>query len=316
MSDTTALEPAVTLPGTGRPGIGGGGTPPICHDAAMAGHDEWRIDRGLAFDLAAAIGWAPSSGVPGLVAALVASVPQGSTAKLAAVAAGEVPPGADPAGLAAAIAGRVAAGRPLPSYTCWAFVTLTAALARTLDVARPTVVATRNEGAVGIDFHGAVLLEEPGRRWLCDPYFAALVPGPGDDEVEHEHLGVWTYRSDGDPAGGGRWRYWLANPRWSRRLHFRLFAPELDRSDVHAFCAISVEHSGLPRRRGARLWRPEAVTDAWARDDGGAVDVRHLVSGAGEPGAALWGGRLTAVAVPTWPDACLELRRLTGVAVE
>jgi hypothetical protein len=51
----------------------------------------WLIDRGVARDLAALVGWVPGTGATALVGALAEKVPSGTLAKRAAVAAGEVP---------------------------------------------------------------------------------------------------------------------------------------------------------------------------------------------------------------------------------
>ena len=44
--------------------------------------------------------------------------------------------------------------------------------------------------------------------------------------------------------------------RWEQGCSYRAVAPSLDRCDVHAFCAVSATHSGVPMRGYARLHGP------------------------------------------------------------
>ena len=101
----------------------------------------WRIDPGLAADLAAGLGWDPGDGVAALTARLPEQVPAGSTAKLSAIAAGDVPPGADVDQLARALvdhqhalAAPPAGGAPSPSWSCWVFTSAMAALVDWADL--------------------------------------------------------------------------------------------------------------------------------------------------------------------------------------
>ncbi len=223
----------------------------------------WRIDPAVAGDLAALVGWAPGDGPIALTRALAAHVPSGSTAKRAAVAAGEVPPGADPEAVARRILADRAAGRPEPAWACWPMTTLLAALLETVAGTRANVVGIRriDDTAPPVDVHSLVLVD----GLLCDPYFASVVAGPGADEVERTVGGVWCRRTD-EPDG--RWTMAVANGRWSRTLEYRVLAPTLDRGDVAALCAVSATHSGAPPLSYAFLWRDDDLVEALTHTDG------------------------------------------------
>src|SRR5690606_23450550 len=48
----------------------------------------------------------------------------------------------------------------------------------------------------------------------------------------------------------GRLEHWFAQPLASSRTgRYTVLSTTLDRADVRAFCAVSVEHSGVTRRR-------------------------------------------------------------------
>ncbi len=225
----------------------------------------WQIDRGVAQDLGGFLGWRSGDGPEALVAALGARLPAGSTAKLDAVRRGAIPPGADPELLARQILGDVEAGRPMWAWSCWVYATLFAALVETADIATADVVATRrfDDRSPLVDFHSAVLVDDGTTTILSDPFFVAVLPGPGAAETEAVHQGVWARRTD---EAHGSWSYIVGSGRWVQRLQYRRFSVALSNDDVRALCAISVTFSGVPAVPTARLWRTDEVVEASVRD--------------------------------------------------
>ena len=149
----------------------------------------WRIDRGVASDLAAVLGWVPAEGAAALALRLPERVPAGSTAKLAAVARGEVPPGSDADHLARVVleaqlawVDRPDGGAPSPSWSCWVFTTLMAALADWADLGPVSVAGMRrvDERAPVVDFHAAVVVGDGAAPLVCDPYFGTAVELPAE----------------------------------------------------------------------------------------------------------------------------------------
>lgn len=235
----------------------------------------WRIDPGLASDLAAALGWAPGDGAAALAARLPERVPAGSTAKLAAVDRGEVPPGADADDLAKRVLDHQltwvdgsGAGSPSPSWSCWVFTTLMASLVDWADLAPVRVAGLRriDERAPVVDFHAAVVVGEGDAPLVCDPYFGvsvALPARPGTTSIATIPTATATAERDHD----GGWRFEAHLARWEDGCRYRMVAPVLDRGDVLAFCAVSVTHSGVPSKPYARLHRGTQVVDVVAHVD-------------------------------------------------
>lgn len=280
----------------------------------MARPSAWRIDRGLATALGDVIGWSPGDGAGALVVALTGRLPVGSTAKLEAVAAGEVPPGADAVALAARVVADAEAGVAGPSWSCWVMSTLHAALLETSGVARAEVVATRriDRRAPPVDVHSAVVADDGTATWICDPYFGLVLPGPGSDEVEVIERGLWGLRSDGPgPAGTSRWSYRVAGRRWPEQLRYRVLAPSLDPGDVRGFCLVSVTHSGVPPRPNARVRDLEGSVEAWTNDDGTATVRRWRWGGAD----GLWAPDAERHDLPSWVAATEVFTDLSGVPV-
>lgn len=288
----------------------------------------WRIDAALATDAAALLGWDPATGPEALVGPLGRRVPAGSTAKLAAMAAGEVPPGRDPDALLRRVLADADADRPSPSYSCWVLCTVYAALVETLDVGRTSIVVTRriDERSPIVDLHSSVLVDpdaptdadtdrrgdtdrdgDRGAR-LVDPYFYVALGGPGGDDVEAVGAGVWALRTD---EADGRWSYRVHHARWATPLRYRILGVDLDRDDVHAFCAVSAQFSGVTPRNSANLLTVDGMVDARQNEDGTAT-VRHVV--ADHPGQA-WSAAVHRTVEPDWPTAMARLADLTGVRV-
>jgi len=296
--DGGGIGPGGPSPAGGGGPVRGGGAPP------------WRVDAGLARELAELVGWDPGDGPGALVAALAARVPAGTTAKLAAVAAGQVPPGADPEAIARQIVTDRVEGRPTPAWSCWALCTVLAALVDTMGGGGARVVALRRiDGrAPEVDLHSVVLVPHAGATLLCDPYFAAVVGGPGTPQRERAHLGVWAQRTD---EADGRWTYEVGHGRWRHRLRYRVLGPALDRGDVRACCAISVVHSGVPPTPFAGLWRDDLAVDAHTHSGGGCA-VREWRRAGPD---AVWEGEVTLTEHPDWAAATADLATRTGIAV-
>lgn len=266
----------------------------------------WCIDAGVARDLAELVGWTAGEGPVALVGALADHIPVGTTAKLEAVATGDVPAGADPEAIARRILDDRVAGRPGPSWSCWAMSSVMAALSQTMAEVQAHVAAIRriDERSLPVDLHSVVVVDGS----ICDPYFCAVVPGPGDLEIEGVHRGVWAQRSD-EPDG--RWSFEVGNCRWSARLRYRLLAPVTDRGDVAAFCALSVTHTGVPPGPFASVWRAEVAVDAFVHEAGGAA-VREWRRAGPD---TVWEGIERRTEHPSWDLAVEDLSARTGLAI-
>jgi hypothetical protein len=265
----------------------------------------WRIDPGVARALADVVGWDAGAGPVALTRALGAAVPSGSTAKLRAVAADEVPPGADPEAVARRILADRETGRPELAWACWPMSTMMAALLATLADAAPAVAAIRRIDATAppVDLHSLVAVD----GLLCDPYFASVVAGPGAEERERWVGGVWSRRED-EPDG--RWTLEVGNGRWSEgnTLVYRDLGPALDRGDVEAFCRISARFSGAPPRPMGFVWRAADLVDAVMHHDG-TTSTRTWTW---DP-ACPWDGTLDQADHPDWPAAAEDFTRRTGI---
>ena len=295
-------------------------------ETGLVSGSAWRIDAGLAADLATALGWSPDQGVAPLARRLPERVPCGSTAKLEAMAEGRVPPGADPEALAVAILGHLGGGGggpgptvPSPSWTCWVLATVMAALVDTLGPAPARVAALRriDDRSAAVDLHSAVIVDEGDHTWICDPYFGAAVP---TDAAPDRGPTPWSSnagdRSDPParlrfaPETNGRWTLEVAFVAWPDPLRYRSLAPVLDRTDVEAVCAISVSHSGVAFRPYARLNHPAGVISANQDADGTA----HVTRWAPSSGAS--GATTTAVQhVASWSEAAAAFAIETGSAI-
>ena len=280
----------------------------------------WKIDGGVARDLAEVLGWRGDDGPAALAALMPTAIPMGSTAKLAAITAGEVPPGADPDGLARQILGSLVppeggpagsggpGGAPVasPSWSCWVACTVMAALIDATDLGRVEVAATRRSdaGAPMVDFHAEVVVgggDDP--TWICDPYFGVAVALP--EAVGERSASIVTIGSAAAGRGAdGGWALEVALHAWDVELQFRRFGPALDRDDVRAMAAISATHSGVPLRPYARLHPGDRI-----------VDVSESAEGTGR--LHVWteaGGRQEQV-VSNWSVAVASFAGQTGVEV-
>lgn len=278
----------------------------------------WAIDRGLAAELSAALGWRPGDGAPALAELLPRRVPCGSTAKLEAVAAGSVPPGAEPGPLARTILGHLngAGGGPTPSWSCWVHSTVMAALVEAGGGGPVQVAATRriDDGAPLVDVHSSVLVtEDLGNGtgtvvWLCDPYFGSALALPDEPGAIGEGERPLVHaRAEREP--GGRWTHAIRLARWDLELRYRVLAPELDTDDVRAFCAVSVSHSGVAARPYVRLHDPDAIVDARVDEHGTGICTDWRIPGADVPATS------PVVETASWPEAAAAFTARTGVAV-
>lgn len=252
------------------------------------------------------VGWEPRSGPTALLAALADQVPAGTTAKLAAVAAGEVPPGADPEGTARRILADREAGTPTPAWSCWALSTLMAALLDLGDHPAEVVGLRRIDGAAPpVDVHSVVVSTEAAGPVVCDPYFASVVAGPGRGGGEAVHRGVWARVVE--EADSARWTYEVSRGRWANPLRYRSLAPTVDPGDVAALCAVSVTHTGVPPGPNASLRRTPVATDAFVHREGGAA-VREW-----REGDPVDHERITEH--PDWAAAAADMGARTGIAL-
>lgn len=272
----------------------------------MGADGRWTIDGGLARELSAALGWRPDEGAGALAARIPERVPMGSTAKLTAIAAAEVPPGADPEPLARQLLAQLSGGLPSPAYSCWVACTVMAALVDAADLGEVHVASTRRSdgGAPIVDFHGAVRVEAGGEAWVCEPYFGAAIALPARAGVRAAVRGpLGTVAAERSADGG--WAYDLGWDLWDDLvLRFRLLGPALDPGDVRAMAAISVTHSGVPLRPYARLHVGGGITDASQSEDGTGLVHTWLPST----------GR-TELSTATWADAVEVFAARTGVRV-
>lgn len=267
----------------------------------------------MARDLAAALGWSGDLGAAALATRLPEHVPCGSTAKLAAVGRGDVPPGADPDELSRRLlgylvdrAGAPAGGAPSPSWSCWVTATVTAALFDAADLGPVRVAATRriDDRAPEVDLHAAVLVGGGAGTVLCDPYFGLAVDVPAEPGATTEAVHAAGVASVARTAAGERWELAVALRTWSDDLRYRLLAPDLDRDDVRAMCAISVPLSGVPSRPYARLHRAGTI-----------LDVRVDETGAGLVGEARPAGEAMSTTHPGWEAAVADFAVRTGVRI-
>lgn len=276
----------------------------------------WMVDAGLARALVDAIGWRADDGVAALAARMPVAAPMGSTAKLAAIAAGEVPPGEDPGPLARRLLEHLEArssgapdGAPSPSWSCWVASTVMASLVDAAGLGPVHVASTRRSdaGAPTVDFHAAVQVVDSRSTWICDPYFGAAVElpvAPGATASMHGPLG--SARAERSSDGG--WTLDLGWEVWGIVLRFRLFGPALDPGDVRAMAAVSVTLSGVPLRPYARLHLLDG-------DEVRIVDASESAEGFGVLHAWTRSAGRSEQTVATWPDAVAAFAEQTGVRI-
>ena len=256
------------------------------------------------------VGWSPEDGVERLAIRIPEVVPCGTTAKLTAVEAGEVPPGADADAVARAIIRDLRAD-PVrsPAWSCWVSAALMASLLEDADLGPVRVAAVRRigDGAAIVDLHAAVVASDStaADRWfVTDPHFGLAVRMPTPDEpatTAELPLGLAAARLEDD----GRLRFDVHLGRWAAPLRYRLLAPDLDRDDVRAICAISVQHSGVAARPMIRLHQPDAIVEVRTDEEGvGLVD--HWAPTADGTGTR------TITTHATWDDAVADFADRTG----
>lgn len=271
----------------------------------------WRIDRGLAAALTDALGWSATDGLGALARRIPELLPCGSTAKLDAISAGEVPPGADVDAVATTVlahledpSGATMGGSP--AWSCWVLAGLVAAVLDRAGIPAEVAITRRiDEGSPVVDLHASVLAGPAGARWILGPYFGLAAPHPIDTRTtatENRSHGAMRASVGAD----GRLELTEHLARWDAPLRYRVLATGVDRGDVHTVAAISATLSGVPMRPYARLHRPDGtVVDAKKAEDG-----RFLVG--------IWRPNDAAPAEtehPTWPLAAQAFQAATGVAV-
>lgn len=217
-----------------------------------------RIDDALAREVLDAIGVSPDDDVESVTRRFRTWLPAGSTAKWAAVDRGELPAGADPTtALEARLDGSLA------SWSCWPLCTglggVLGALGHDVHLA---VEHRRGGGQVPLVDHHSVLVVD---GCLLDPYLGPSAPvPPGHDVTRPDGWGAWipderSARPDHLGASGG-----------GRVFRYRQLADHLDDRDVVAFCAISVTHTGVGRRRTSHWMRDGSLWFLREGDDGTA----------------------------------------------
>lgn len=295
----------------------------------------WSIDPELASDLAAALSWAPADGAGVLARRFAERIPTGSTAKLAAVAEGRVPPGAEVDALAHQILGGLRGDRrESPAWTCWVVSSVFASIVDTLGPGTARVAALRriDDRSPVVDIHSVVIAEGAAERsdeastWVCDPYFGTAVALPGAlldvDEPSAARraspIALATHASPPDEHAGacavtleddGRWTFEVRLRIWEGWLRYRVLAPQLDRADLAAFCAISATHSGAPDFAYARLHRPGGMDTVRVDPDGTTTCSRRSWDG---PAGPVSDERTT---VRTWPEGVAAFAAATGVTI-
>lgn len=235
-------------------------------------------------------------GAARLVDRLACEVPTGSTAKLEAVAAGDVPPGRDPVAVA-----RGWLERPELGWSCWAVGTLYAALVTAGGTFDASVLAARrvDPATVPVDFHCLVELRGGDRRWVADPYFwMGPIEAPGGEATRP---GAWGHAF----ADGPTWRTSIASCGGRGILQYRSVTLPLRPTDVEAFCRVSVAFSGVPNR--PRLLRATADGAVGASvDSDGAIRLRRWRCGPHQ----VWGAASTTEELADWAraEACITPR--------
>jgi hypothetical protein len=239
------------------------------------------------------------AGAAHLLERMAAAVPTGSTAKLEAMAADRVPPGADPAQVA-----ETWLVRPGLAWSCWAVSTLYAALVSRAGALTADVLGARriDPASVPVDFHSVVEVRSEGgnRRWLTDPYFwMAPVEEPVGDSLRP---GAWGEAV----ADGPVWRTAVGSCVGRNLLRYRTFTTALTASDVDGLCRVSVTYTGVASRARAHLATADGVVAASADRDG-TVRLRRWRAGPTE----VWGVPCETVELDRWADAEVLLGQLS-----
>jgi hypothetical protein len=201
----------------------------------------WRFDDALAREVVAAAGTSLDAPVDEIGTAMLRWIPTGSTAKAQAVAAGELPPGLDPA----AIAEQLLAGSA-HSWTCWPAATITAAVLHAAGHDAEVVAELRTDpGSPPIDVHAAVVADG---HWHVDP---CLGPGLGLDLRAGDTRSGPSAVAELVPAEDGTFRHLVRGPRF--RLRYVSLNAQVSRRDLHALLELSVTHTGV--RSDRRFWQ-------------------------------------------------------------
>lgn len=236
-------------------------------------------------------------GATRLVDRLACELPMGSTAKLEAMAAGEVPPGWDPT-----VVARRWMERPGLGWSCWATGTLYAALIAAGGTFDVNVLAARrvDPATVPVDFHCLVELRTGDRRWVVDPYFwVAPIEAPGGEAIRP---GAWGQAFTEGPA----WRTSVGACHGRCILQYRSVTVPLRPSDVEAFCRVSTTYSGVPNRpRLLRATTDGAIGATVDRDD--AIRLRRWHCAPDQ----VWGAACTTEELADWPQAEARITRTT-----
>lgn len=226
----------------------------------MRSRPPWRMDDALAHEVAAAAGTSLEASVDELGVALHRWIPSGSTAKREAIAAGVLPPGLDPVGVAEQIL-----GGSTHSWTCWPAATVTAAVLAAAGHDAEVVAELRTDPAAPpVDVHAAVVVDG---RHLVDPCL-----GPGSTlALEGDTCAGPSASAEIVPLDQHRWEHVTRTAGRDVNRYVTL-SRSLDPREVRAFLEVSVTHSGVPTdRRYLRRPLPDGVLTVADHERGGRL---------------------------------------------
>lgn len=208
-----------------------------------------------------------------LLYALIRRMPRGNETKLLALAAGEIPPGADPVEVA-----ETWLAHPHRSWGCWGSGTLFAALLkRSPFIAEVNVVASRRclLSTAEIDIHAQVTYTAAdGTEWVCDPHFGiGSMRATGDTSVR---LGI---RAEIIPADTG-FRTLITVPYQKNVMIYKEMSKPLDPYDALMFSKISTVWSGVPLDITNYVWLlSRDILSLRVNPESGESRLLHLVFG-------------------------------------
>jgi hypothetical protein len=228
--------------------------------------ERFAVPRGLVDEMCGALGVVlprDRDDVAALYRAWCALVPFDPVAKALAMVEGRTPPGDDPVEVAE---------RWLHTglgSTCWGHVTVLGGILEAAGV-RVTAGVDRMLRDDIVDFHAFLVVHDGDDAWALDPIHPSgdpLLLAAGAQGTHPEYV----VRLD---AVEGRLVHWCA-PRHdeARVSRYVVLSTTLDRADVRAFCAVSVEHSGVGRRFFQRRVPPDAFVTARPTEDGTALAI-------------------------------------------
>lgn len=202
-----------------------------------------------------------------------ATVPFDPIMKAVAVKEGFTPPGSNAAEVAERFLATGVGG------TCWANCGLLAALFQHAGI-DATIGLERMIDRDEVDFHCFVVIHLDGERLLADPIHVSGAPFPMRVGARGIHPAYTNAIAADDRGGENRVaRHERLLHVWNGPEHggrYVVLDDALDPSDVAAFCAVSVQHTGV---RASRLFQRTATTDSVRivkpASDGHGLEVRE-----------------------------------------